>query len=208
MTATTSMSHQPSRAVSATRGIIRTLSTKEGALLRDHLLRLDRESRHDRFNGFIDDAFIGRYAERSIVDGTVIIAYLEDGRVRGAAELHQPDLTPGSLPEIAFSVEADWRRKGLGALLFARLVEKAQALGYRRLRITTGAQNDAMRALAHKFGANLTFRHGKSTGTIDLAPRPKAVVAAKADDVVEAWAGIGRAWWKAAMTLYNSQRAS
>ena len=39
------------------------------------------------------------------------------------------------------------------------------------LRITTGAQNEAMRALASKFGAHLTFRQGESTGTIDLAGR-------------------------------------
>ena len=46
------------------------------------------------------------------------------------------------------------------------------AKGYTSLRITTGAQNQAMRALANKFGAHLTFRHGKSTGSIDLKQQP------------------------------------
>lgn len=193
---------------SASRGIVRVLSANEGGLLCEHLLRLDRDSRHDRFNGFIDEEFIRRYAARSINDGTVIIAYLENGKVRGAAELHQPDLTPGSLAEIAFSVETRWRRKGFGELLFARLIEKAQALGYKKLRITTGAQNDAMRALAHKFGAHLTFSHGESTGTIDLATMPKAVSRSPSQDMLYAWTGLGRAWWKAAMTLYGSQRPS
>ena len=75
-------------------------------LLRDHLLRLDPESRHDRFNGFMDDSFIERYAAKCADDGTIIIAYIEDGVVRGAAELHPPDQSPDALPEIAFSVEA------------------------------------------------------------------------------------------------------
>ena len=88
--------------------------------------------------------------------------------VRGAAELHPPEQSPDSLPEIAFSVEASVRRQGVGSILFRKLIAEARAKGYTSLRITTGAQNEAMRALASKFGAQLTFRHGESTGTIDL----------------------------------------
>ena len=58
---------------------------EELPLLRDHLLRLDAESRRDRFHGFMDDSFIERYAAKCAGDGTVIIAYIEDGVVRGAA---------------------------------------------------------------------------------------------------------------------------
>ncbi len=86
-------------------------------------------------------------------DGTVIIAYLEDGAVRGAAELHPPEQSPDSQPEIAFSVETSVRRHGVGSTLFRNLIEEARTKGYLSLRITTGAENEAMRALAHKFGA-------------------------------------------------------
>ena len=48
------------------RSTVRTLSQHEELpLLRDHLLRLDRASRHDRFHGFIDDSFIEGYAEKA-----------------------------------------------------------------------------------------------------------------------------------------------
>src|SRR5271154_4081021 len=148
---------------------VRTFSQQEELpLLRDHLLRLDRTSRHDRFHGYMDDSFIERYAEKCANDGTIIIAYIEDGVVRGAAELHPPEQSTDLLPEIAFSVETSVRRRGVGSFLFRQLIAEARAKGYRSLRITTGAQNEAMRALAKKFGANLTFRHGESTGTIDL----------------------------------------
>ncbi len=50
-------------------------------LLRDHLLRLDAESRRDRFHGFLDDSFIERYDAKCADDGTVIIAYIEGGVV-------------------------------------------------------------------------------------------------------------------------------
>ncbi|MEA2864258.1 MAG: hypothetical protein QOC84_2214 [Bradyrhizobium sp.] len=164
------------------KGTVRTLRQQEELpLLRDHLLRLDPESRHDRFNGFIDSDFIERYARKCGEDGTVVIAYVEDGVVRGAAELHPPDQSPDSLPEIAFSVEASARRHGVGSILFIKLIAEARAKGYRSLRITTGAQNQAMRALANKFGAHLTFRHGESTGSIDLTQH-SPVRARKAGD--------------------------
>jgi L-amino acid N-acyltransferase YncA len=146
-------------------------------LLRDHLLRLDRTSRRDRFHGFMDDSFIERYAEKCADDGTVIIAFFENGVVRGAAELHPPDQSRDSLPEIAFSVESSVRRRGVGSILFRKLITEARAKGYKSLRITTGAQNDAMRALAAKFGAKLVFRHGESTGTIDLTKYGEAELA-------------------------------
>ncbi len=90
-----------------------------------------RTSRHDRFHGFMDDSFIERYAAKCAGDGTVIIAYIEDGVVRGAAELHPPDQSPDSLPEIAFSVEAGVRRQGVGSILFRKLIAEARSKGYR-----------------------------------------------------------------------------
>src|ERR1051325_3891372 len=101
----------PTTAPIRAKGIVRTLSQQEELpLLRDHLLRLDRTSRHDRFHGFMDDSFIKRYAEKRANDGTVVIAYLEDGLVRGAAELHPPGQSDDGIPEIAFSVESKVRR--------------------------------------------------------------------------------------------------
>src|SRR4051812_39354417 len=158
-------------------GSIRTLTAREMPLLREHLLRLDIESRRDRFNGAADESFVDSYAERCLADGTVVIAYVEDGNVMGAAELHQPDSSGDGVPEIAFSVERPVRRKGVGTILFRRLILEAEGRGYERLRITTGYSNEAMRALAHKFGAHLTFRQGESTGTIDLTRQDQAEIA-------------------------------
>ena len=182
-------------------GYVRTLSQlEELPLLRDHLLRLDPESRHDRFNGFLDDGFIERYAEKCASDGTIVVAYMENGTVRGAAELHPPDAWEDSLPEIAFSVESCVRRQGVGSILFRRLTAEARWKGYRTLRVTTGAQNQAMRALASKFGAHLVFRHGESTGTIEVQPLPQAELAKLAIDTPLAAAraviNFNRACWK------------
>jgi GNAT superfamily N-acetyltransferase len=190
------------------KGVVRTLSQQEELpLLRGHLLRLDHQSRHDRFHGFMDDDFIERYAAKCADDGTLIIAYLEDGMVRGAAELHPPGTSPDQQPEIAFSVEAGLRRQGVGSILFRKLIEEARAKGYCTLRITTGAQNDAMRALANKFGAHLTFRYGESTGTIDLEEQPRLELERPATiaplDAARAVMQFNRAYWKFLLGLYG-----
>jgi GNAT superfamily N-acetyltransferase len=183
------------------KGYVRTLRQQEELpLLRDHLLRLDPESRHDRFHGFMDDSFIERYAAKCADDGTVIIAYIEGGVVHGAAELHPPDQSADSLPEIAFSVEASVRRQGVGSILFEKLIAEARRKGYQNLRITTGAQNQAMRTLANKFGAHLSFRHGESTGTIDLTQQPQHELArlgiATPVEAARAMVRFNRAYWK------------
>jgi len=193
--------HEDITRLMLSKGYVRTLFQQEELpLLRDHLLRLDADSRHDRFNGFLDDSFIERYAAKCANDGTVIIAYIEDGVVRGAAELHPPDQSPDSLPEIAFSVEATVRRKGVGSILFKRLISEARWKGYGALRITTGAQNQAMRALANKFGAHLSFRQGESTGTIDLKQQPQLELAklaiAAPTEAARAITRANREYWK------------
>ena len=188
---------------------VRTLRREEIPLLRDHLLRLDGPSRRDRFHGFIDDGFIERYAKKCANDGTIIIVYLQDGAVRGAAELHPPEQSPDSQPEIAFSVETSVRRRGVGSALFRYLIGEARAKGYQSLRITTGAQNEAMRALAHKFGANLTFRHGESTGSIALEPQRQPEPAAPSvADAARAMVNFNRAYWRMWLRMYGWGRAA
>lgn len=147
-------------------------------------------------------------------DGTIVIAYFEDGVVRGAAELHPPEQSPDSLPEIAFSVEAPARRRGVGSFLFRQLIAEARAKGYRKLRITTGAQNVAMRALANKFGAHLTFSQGESAGTIDVikhgqpqsASEPFGFASTLA--AARAIAASNRAYWRMLFKMYGWGRAA
>jgi GNAT superfamily N-acetyltransferase len=207
------MRHEAITGSTRARGSVRTLSQQEELpRLRDHLLRLDRTSRHDRFHGFMDDSFIERYAEKCANDGTVIIAYIEDDVVRGAAELHPPVQSPDSIPEIAFSVEASVRRQGVGIILFRKLIAVARAKGYKNLRITTGAGNEAMKALANKFGAHLSFSHGESTGIIDLTQQNQPELAASSAlgpiDAARAVANFNRAYWGMLFRMYGWGRAA
>ena len=152
---------------------IRQLRPSDLPRFRDHLLRLDLESRRDRFNGIADDGLVAAYAERSFAEGTTVIGYVEDDQVLGAAELHErPDeLEPTA--EIAFSVERQLQHRGIGSALFQRLLLHAHGFGYTRLLVTTHPDNRAMKALARKFNAALTFAEGETMGVIVLGPPPR-----------------------------------
>ena len=93
------------------------------------------------------------------------------------------------MPEIAFSVES------IGAAPGRRQHPVPQADRGGALRRATRAcaspparRIEAMRALASKFGAHLTFRHGESTGSIDLTPQasPKPQLAELATPPIDA----------------------
>jgi RimJ/RimL family protein N-acetyltransferase len=156
------------------RGIVRQLRPSDLPRFREHLLRLDAESRHDRFNGVTNDAYLSAYAERSFRDGATVIGYVEDGKVLGAAELHErPDL-PEPTGEIAFSVEHELQHRGIGSALFERLITNARGLGYEKLRVTTHPGNLAMRTLARKFDAHLSFENLETVGVIDLGKNAEA----------------------------------
>jgi GNAT superfamily N-acetyltransferase len=188
-------------------GTVRVLKPSELPLLRDHLLRLDPASRRDRFNGVVDDDFLKKYAGGCFDDGVIVIGYIEAGKVRGAAELHAPKRSADSTPEIAFSVEQAVRRQGVGSVLFKALLAEAKRNGYQRLRVTTGAQNDAMRALARKFGTKLNFRDGELSGSIDLSGAKLSQMEVPplkvSRDLAIAMIGFNQAFWNPLLQMYG-----
>jgi GNAT superfamily N-acetyltransferase len=153
------------------KSVVRRLTAAEQPLFREHLLRLDADTRVDRFNAPTDDIIIEQYVDRCVSSGAIVIGWFEDGVVRGAAELHESDDVQGQ-GDGAFSVERDFRRKGVGSILLSQLLEAARERGYRSLRITTQPQNMAMQALVRKFRGRLSFDDGEMVGLIALRKGP------------------------------------
>ena len=68
---------------------IRKLAPMEVFKFRDHLLRLDKDSRRLRFAHGVSDSFIEKYASGMNDDGSIVFGYFEGNEVRAAAELRK-----------------------------------------------------------------------------------------------------------------------
>jgi RimJ/RimL family protein N-acetyltransferase len=158
-------------ALSAT---IRRLWEADRDLFRNHLLRLDPESRHDRYNGGASDEFLNRYADHCFAPHDMIFGAFIAGDLRGAGELRplesedarSPFLAAPGCAEAAFSIERAYRRRGLGAQLFDRLMRAAAAHRIGEIDFTCSADNKPMQALARKFSAEMHFHADQVTGRL------------------------------------------
>ncbi|QEL25267.1 GNAT family N-acetyltransferase [Bosea sp. F3-2] len=158
-------------------GVIRRLWPTERDLLREHLLRLDPVTRHQRFGTAVNDAFLENYAATTFGVGGLVYAYVEDGVVRGAAELRGLDDIVAQTGEAAFSVESGWRRRGIGTDLFHRLITAARNRSIRTLYMTCLPGNAAMRRLAAKFEADLVGGYADVEGVITTGgPTPFTIL--------------------------------
>lgn len=145
--------------------ILRILGKSDIPMLLEHLTGLDDYGRHMRFNGSIDTDGIAEYARRCIHPGVMVIAAEKDKHVIGVAELHPATM---NVAEAAFSIDEKWRSKGIGGALFAMILEAAWSRGMTELDLATDSSNEAMKKLARKFGAELSFDHGEGVGRINL----------------------------------------
>ncbi len=157
---------------STIKGAIRRLGCDEEQLFRDHLLRLDPDTRQNRFAMPVDDAFLCRYAHNSMVLNPVIFGYFEDGVLRGSAELRA--LADPQSAEAAFCIETGWRKRGIGTRLMGKLLDEASRQRFGQIYINCLATNRIMQALAKKFSARFTYLAGDMIGLIKT---PKGGVA-------------------------------
>lgn len=158
-------------------GEIRRLWPTERDLFSAHLLRLDAVSRRERFGTAVNDSFLIDYAITTFGVGGLVYAYIEAGEVRGAGELRGLEDIVAQTGEAAFSVERDWRRRGIGEALFSRLITAGRNRGIRTLYMTCLPENAAMRRLARKFEADLVGGYNDVEGSISTGgPTPFTIL--------------------------------
>ena len=149
-------------------GTSRKLWIGEADAYRDHLLRLDPESRHRRFSGAVGDDFIARHAASIGVFGVVVYGFFIDGTLRGAAEL-RPAAPLAREAEAAFSIEQPWQSHGVGSVLLERILLTARNRGIAALQMQCLGDNRRMQQLARKFDADLKFDFGSVVGEVDAS---------------------------------------
>jgi len=119
----------------------------------EHLLRLDRASRHARFGWAADDNGIQAHCLRAAAGASVIVAKV-NGVVRGGLEIWP---SGNGSAEIVFAVENEWRNQGLASRLITEAISEAKKQNLRSLEIELDAVNSAVEHLIEKFGG---LRHG------------------------------------------------
>jgi GNAT superfamily N-acetyltransferase len=147
-------------------GTTRKLYVTEYHKYRDHLLRLDGDSRRMRFGMTVDDGFIGDYTLRLHDMKSIVYAHTIDGDVRAAAELRPLGFQMRGEAEAAFSVEKAWQDSGIGTELLGRIVRAARNRSINRVYMNCLAENRKMQAVAKKFDAILQFDHGDVVGEV------------------------------------------
>jgi GNAT superfamily N-acetyltransferase len=148
-------------------GMIRKLWIGETDAYRNHLLRLDRESRNRRFSGAVSDDFVARHAASANGLGVVVHGFFVDGVLRGAAELRSFGSMFARDGEAAFSIEQPWQSHGVGTVLLERTLLSARNRGIKSLQMHCLAENQRMQQLARKFEADLKFDFGSVIGEVD-----------------------------------------
>jgi GNAT superfamily N-acetyltransferase len=157
--------------------VIRKLWIAEAGTYREHLLRLDRDSRHSRFGGAVSDDFIVDYVDATYRINAAVHGFFVDGVLRGAAELRPlgPALTREA--EAAISIETAWQSHGVGSVLLDRTLLAARNRGIKNLHMACLANNRRMQELARKFAAELSFDFGGVVGEVKAArPTPLSVL--------------------------------
>ena len=113
----------------------------------------------------MSDDFLVRYAEKCFGKGDLIYGAFIDGKLVGAAELRsnqaiwseQAPFGRHIHAEAAFSVEEDYRRRGIGEDLFKRILRAATNHGVETIEIVCLPENVGMQNLAKKFHTHFAF---------------------------------------------------
>lgn len=153
---------------------------------RDHLLRLDSESRHMRFGAEVSDEYVEEYASHALDQNCRIWGFFGPrGNLRGTGELksfgHANDCA-----EAAFTVEQSHRGRGIGTELMNRIIRSARNRDVRHLYLNCLGENQVMQSIARKFEADLSFDHGDVM--CDLTPA-LATPLTRLEEVIEDGSG-------------------
>jgi GNAT superfamily N-acetyltransferase len=195
---------------------VRRLWPSDMEAYRDHLLRLDPRSRHERFGGGMSDDFLVHYAEHCFGQGDLLYGAFIDGELVGAAELRssaaiwseQAPFGRHIHAEAAFSVEEGYRRRGIGERLFKRIQRAASNHGVETIEIICLPDNVGMRALAQKFKTHFTFEECNLTGRLRARrPTPFSLMREAAADAVDFGVALFDAQWRAVNTAQQPAQA-
>jgi GNAT superfamily N-acetyltransferase len=136
----------------ATRPHITRLGCEHEAQLAALLCGFDSSARINRFGHPASNACVRGYATDTLARAEHIVGALDAGRLIGVAELFA---ARRGVAELAFAIDAEWRRRGVAWALLEVAKRWAEQAGVATLRMVISRNNWPMRQFAHKAGARL-----------------------------------------------------
>lgn len=148
---------------------IRPILPHDAILLREHLLRLDRDSRALRFCHRMSDEAIADYVAGIDWLTALLLGHYEHGALRAVGELRWSAPALPEMAELAVSVEKNWQNHGIGSDLVRRLAVMAQNRGICRLSMVYLTANARMRAIVRHFDGATHFQGDEVQVDVELA---------------------------------------
>jgi RimJ/RimL family protein N-acetyltransferase len=156
-----------------THGVIRRLSPGERDLLAGHFLRLSADDRRLRFGGLADRERVRAYRAGLEWPPSVVLGCFVDGRPRAVGELKPIAGPPPFAAELAVSVEAPFRGRGVGTELCRRLLVRARNRLIARVHMPCLLDNRSVQGIARRLGGALAFHPGEVEAEVRLPwPQP------------------------------------
>jgi len=171
--------------------VYRRLNSADISLYRDHLLRLDEDSRYARFSGFLSDASIASHCAGLDGRDTMILCYFSEGQLRGASEIrYEARLFPSSA-ELAFSVERPFQGSRVGTGLMKRALVLLRNRGVRQAQVVCLLTNHRMQKLALKFRSDARASRGEVFLTVTVPPLDAASLMSEWQEGYLGWLASG-----------------
>lgn len=176
----------PAACSSSVVGLTRALRKDDLSLYRDHLLRLHRQCRRSRFGNEVSDHFLQDYVGRIDLTNTAILGYFDGDEMRAGAELRSMGDIWCDEAEAAFSVEAQWRSRGIGSALMMGTLAISHEHGVERVHLICERHNRAMLRIAEKVCADICFEDGDCLSQIQV---PRRLSPGDADPCLAVYSG-------------------
>jgi GNAT superfamily N-acetyltransferase len=152
---------------------IAALEAADAGRIEAHLLRLDAVDRSLRFAaGVVTDDAIRRYVAGIRFGTDAVLAVLDaDGRVVAFAHGCVYSVGKRARVEVAFSVDADRRGKGIGSTLMAEARRFAESIGAHSVLGMCLARNAPMRHIFANAGMTMTREEDEVHASVQVASR-------------------------------------
>ena len=143
---------------------------KERNEILEHLLRLPLNDRYLRFCNTLSDEGIAKYVDRidlRSTTGEACFAVFDDNKnIIGLCHV-APYTDDEGGAEMALSVDEQYRKNGVGDVLFHRGLLHCESLGIKKIYMNCLASNTPIQKLARRHGMKVTTDYGESVAALD-----------------------------------------